>query len=103
MSDNYIIEIRPKSAGVTVQAGIVVRDGGRFRFFAATHKFNSLDGELFKTPRAAEHAALRCVTHVNLPRSFPVKTKAPMTRGLDGRGVGASGESLRGSLIRPSY
>jgi hypothetical protein len=77
MSDNYIIEIRPKSAGVTLQAGIVVRDGGGFRFFAATHVFNSLDGELFKTPRAAEHAALRCVTHVNLPRSFPATNAVP--------------------------
>jgi hypothetical protein len=39
--------------------------------------FNSLDGELFKTPRAAEHAALRCVTHVTPPRSFPVTNAVP--------------------------
>jgi len=62
MSDNYVIEIRPQAAGVTVQAGIVVRDGRGFRFFAATHAFNPLEGCLFKSPRAAERAALR---HVN--------------------------------------
>jgi hypothetical protein len=34
MSDNYIIEIRPNATGVTVQAGVVVRDGQCYRFFA---------------------------------------------------------------------
>lgn len=62
MFDNYIIEIRPNAVGVTVQAGIVVRDGHRFRFFAATHAFNSLEGRLFKSPKEAEKAALRQVT-----------------------------------------
>jgi hypothetical protein len=64
MSDNYIIEIRP-TAAATVQAGIVVRDGHRFRFFAATHAFNPLEGHLFKSPREAERAALRHVTGVS--------------------------------------
>ncbi len=50
MFDSYIVEIRPRPVGVTVQAGIVVRDGRRFRFFAATHAFNSLEGQLFETP-----------------------------------------------------
>lgn len=59
MFDNYIVEIRPKSAGITVQAGIVVRDGQRFRFFAATHAFESLEGQLFKSPQAAESAVHR--------------------------------------------
>jgi hypothetical protein len=62
MFDNYVIEIRPKAAGITVQAGIVVRDGRGFRFFAATHAFNPLEGQLFKNPREAEKAALRQVT-----------------------------------------
>ena len=62
MSDNYVIEIRPQARGITVQAGIVVRDGRGFRFFAATHAFNSLEGQLFKSPREAEKAALRRVT-----------------------------------------
>jgi hypothetical protein len=70
MFDNYIIEIRPKSGGVTVQAGIVVRDGNGFRFFAATHAFNPLEGQCFKSPRSAEHAALRRVAHVTSPKSL---------------------------------
>ena len=59
MSDNYIIEVRSKSLGITVRAGIVVRDGHRFRFYAATRAFNSLDGRLFKSRKSAEAAALR--------------------------------------------
>ena len=61
MFDSYIVEIRPRPVGVTEQAGIVVRDGRRFRFFAATHAFNSLEGQLFETPKAAEMAVLRHV------------------------------------------
>jgi hypothetical protein len=53
ISDNYIIEIRSKSFGITVEAGVVVRDGDRFRFYAATHAFNSLEGQLFESPKAA--------------------------------------------------
>jgi len=44
MSDTYIIEIRPKSGGVLLQAGIVVRDGQRFCFYAATPAFDPLNG-----------------------------------------------------------
>jgi hypothetical protein len=57
MSENYVIEVRPKSAGITVQAGIVVRDGEGFRFFAASRAFHALEGQIFKNPRAAERAA----------------------------------------------
>jgi hypothetical protein len=64
MSDNYIIEIRPKAVGITVQAGIVVRDGQGFRFFAATRVFDPLDGRHFKSPKAAEHAALQRVAEM---------------------------------------
>jgi hypothetical protein len=62
MSDNYIIEIRSQSLGVTVKAGIVVRDGHRFRFYAATLAFKSLEGQLFKSPKAAAVAALRYIS-----------------------------------------
>jgi hypothetical protein len=62
MFDNYIIEIRPASEGVTVQAGLVVRDGRGFRFFAATPAFDRLEGQLFDNPKAAQRAALRQVT-----------------------------------------
>lgn len=74
MSDNYIIEIRPTSGGLTVQAGLVVRDGDRFRFFAATHVFDGLEGQLFPNPKAAEAAALRHMTDVKSFRSFQQKS-----------------------------
>ena len=40
MSDTYIIEVRSQPAG------IVVRDPGGFRFFAASHRFNRLEGQI---------------------------------------------------------
>jgi hypothetical protein len=55
MSSTYIIETRKGAAG------IVVRDGRGFRFFAARRAFDGLDGRLFATPRAAEKAALDCL------------------------------------------
>lgn len=51
MSDTYIIEV---SSG---PAGLVIRDGGRFRFFAASSEFAGLDGQSFSNPREAEKAA----------------------------------------------
>jgi len=59
MFDNYIIEIRPGAGSVSVQAGLVVRDGRWFRFFAATPTFDRLEGRLFDNPRAAQRAALQ--------------------------------------------
>jgi hypothetical protein len=53
MYDTYIIETRKGAAG------IVVRDGRSFRFFAATHDFNHLEGQLFGSPKDAEAAAQR--------------------------------------------
>jgi hypothetical protein len=53
MSDTYIIEVRSEPAG------LVVRDGGRFTFFAANSTFASLDGRIFRNPRQAEQAAIR--------------------------------------------
>jgi hypothetical protein len=53
MSDTYIIEVRSKPAG------IVVKDQKGFRFFAATHDFNSLEGIYFRSAREAEQAAMR--------------------------------------------
>ncbi len=51
MSDTYIIEVSSQPAG------IVVRDSGGYRFFAATHRFNPLEGRLFRNAREAERAA----------------------------------------------
>jgi hypothetical protein len=53
MSDTYIIEVSSQAAG------IVVRDRGGYRFFAATHRFNALEGQVFRTAREAERAARR--------------------------------------------
>lgn len=53
MADTYIIEVSSEAAG------IVVRGPGGYRFFAATHRFNALDGQLFKNAREAERAATR--------------------------------------------
>ena len=51
MSDTYIIEVSSQAAG------IVVRNPGGFRFFAATQRFFSLEGKLFRSAREAERAA----------------------------------------------
>ena len=53
MSDTYIIEVASQAAG------IVVRDANGYRFFAASHRFNRLEGQLFRNAREAERAARR--------------------------------------------
>ncbi|NVN85669.1 MAG: hypothetical protein HXX15_06220 [Rhodopseudomonas sp.] len=53
MSHAFIIEVKSQAAG------IVVRDGRFFRFHAATHDFNGLDGRGFSSPGEAQKAAIR--------------------------------------------
>lgn len=53
MSDTYIIEVSSQAAG------IVVRDKSGFRFFAANHKFNQLEGRVFRSAREAERIATK--------------------------------------------
>ena len=53
MSDTYIIEVGSQAAG------IVVRDCEGYRFFAASHRFNPIEGQVFRNAREAERAALR--------------------------------------------
>jgi hypothetical protein len=53
MSDNYIIEVGSKAAG------IVVRYPDGFRFFSANHQYYPLEGQVFRNARDAEHAAVR--------------------------------------------
>jgi hypothetical protein len=53
MSDTYIIEVSSQAAG------IVVRDPDGFRFFAASHRFNGMDGQIFRNAREAERAAFQ--------------------------------------------
>lgn len=51
MSDTYIIEVGSQAAG------IVVRDPKGYRLFAATHRYNPLEGRLFRNAREADRAA----------------------------------------------
>jgi len=53
MSDTYIIEVASQAAG------IVVRNPGGYVFFAASHRFNPMEGQLFRNAREAERAARR--------------------------------------------
>ena len=53
MSHTYIIEVGSQPAG------IVVRDDNGYVFFAASHRFNRLDGQIFRNAREAERAARR--------------------------------------------
>jgi hypothetical protein len=53
MSDTFIIEVSSQPAG------IVVRGPGGFRFFAASNRFNRLEGQVFRNAREAERAATR--------------------------------------------
>jgi hypothetical protein len=53
MSDTYIIEVGSQAAG------IVVRTAKGYQFFAATHRFNPLEGQVFRNAREAERAAIR--------------------------------------------
>jgi hypothetical protein len=52
MSDSYIIEVGSTPAGIVV-------DSGGYRFFAASHRFNRLEGQFFRSAREAERAARR--------------------------------------------
>lgn len=51
MSESYIIEVSSQPAG------IVVRGPGGYLFFAASHRFSRLEGQLFRNAREAERAA----------------------------------------------
>jgi hypothetical protein len=55
MPQTYVIEVSSQAAG------IVVRNPEGFIFFAASHRFNPLDGKLFRNAREAERAATRLV------------------------------------------
>jgi hypothetical protein len=53
MSDRYIIEVNSQAAGV------VVRNAEGFRFFAASHAFDRMEGKLYRNAGEAERAAQR--------------------------------------------
>jgi hypothetical protein len=60
MSDTYIIEVGSQPAG------IVVRTPDGYRFFAATHRFNRLEGQIFRNAREAERAARQLASGMTL-------------------------------------
>ena len=60
MSDTYIIEIGSQPAG------IIVRAPGGYKFFAATHRFNQLEGQVFRNAREAERAARQVASGMTL-------------------------------------
>jgi hypothetical protein len=53
MSDIFIIEVSSQAAR------IVVRNPDGYRFFAASSRFNPMEGQLFRNAREAERAAVR--------------------------------------------
>ena len=60
MSDCYVIEVSSQTAG------IVVRDTKGYEFFAASNRFQALEGHIFRNAREAERAARRLVTGQDL-------------------------------------
>jgi hypothetical protein len=60
MSDTYIIEVGSQPAG------IIVRAPGGYRFFAASHRFNRLEGQIFRNAREAERAARQLASGMTL-------------------------------------
>ena len=60
MSDTYIIEVGSQPAG------IIVRTPDGYRFFAASHRFNRLEGQIFRNAREAERAARQLASGMTL-------------------------------------
>ena len=69
MSTAYVIE----ASGET--AGIVVREGQRFRFLSSSPRFWSVDGNYYPSPKEAERAA-RAIMAVRVPGAEPARTHA---------------------------
>ena len=62
MSETYIIEVASQPAG------IVVRNDEGYRFFAASHRFNRMEGQVFRNAREAERLGTQTQPH---PRDAP--------------------------------
>jgi len=89
MSDSYIIEVGSSSAG------IVVRNPEGFRFFAASHRFNRLEGQVFRNAREAERAARRLASGDDQPAAA---RSQPLLR--SNRGVALNRNRLSGGQNR---
>ena len=73
-ADQFTVWSTDSSGNETLQAGIIVRDGRNFRFFAASDIFHPLEGQRFGSPKTAEQAALRRL--VNLASRRPMVSGA---------------------------
>ena len=67
MRNAYIIEIDDEAVG------IAARDGGGFRFHAALHAFNGLDGQLFPSLKEATRAAHALLNADRAPVERPAR------------------------------
>ena len=65
MSNAYMIETSGEIAGV------VVREGRRFRFLSSSPRFWNLDGEHYRNPKEAERAALALLAVLRAETSAP--------------------------------
>jgi hypothetical protein len=66
MSDGlgYVIELAGKAAG------LVVKEGSRFRFYASEKLFLALERNLYQSPGEAENACRRILWQDRAPRSL---------------------------------
>ncbi len=63
MSEVYVIETG-RRFGERIEAGLVKRERGGFRFFAASALFAAIENKLFRRPSEAERAAERLLHDV---------------------------------------
>ena len=72
MPDAYVIEVSGRTAG------IVARDSqnNSFNFYSAVPRFNSIEGQRFSDPLAAERGAHMLAKHGSLPRRRKTKYSA---------------------------
>ncbi|WP_428249830.1 hypothetical protein [Ferrovibrio sp.] len=89
MSDAFIIEAANSYRGYAhkVEAGLVRRERGGFRFFAASNLFTAIENRLFRRPAEAERAAAAL-----LAQAMAV---------TQGRGAASQRDDDAGSLVDP--
>ncbi len=84
----YVIELAGEAAG------LVVKEGNRFRFYSAARDFLSLDRTLFRSPADAEAACRRVALPGRTPQPqgiagettrFPLRRRTGALRGASAR------------------
>jgi hypothetical protein len=70
MSDACVIEVRSRTAG------IVVREGSGYCFFAAHGDFHALERQSFDSLLAAQSAAARCASQADALTRSPARQAA---------------------------